>query len=177
MSGDIDADVVAEIFGREGVSLEAAEFIIDRAKYGKPIPMFFYGTLRVGGGNDRHFSEGIVKTKKNAEAKEVLYFPGQRSYPGARFDESGTMVGDLFWYEVDSLDLLGIFGMEIGAGYTAQVIDATYDRKTQRPHRKTIQAISFQYEGRAWGHDRPEWTPVPGNDWFCTAATRARGGR
>lgn len=175
MDRDIDADMVAEIFGREGVSEAAASLIIEKAKEGKPVPMFFYGTLRKGGGNDARFSSGVTKVKKNAQAPGVLYFPGFVGYPGARFDEEGTMIGDLFWYEPDSRDLLGIFRMEIGAGYTAEVIKVTYERKTERPRRKTIEAISFQYERFGFVTGRDRWTPVPGNDWFCSAAVRVRG--
>ena len=179
MSDDIDIDfVVMNLVGRDGVSLEAADLILERIKEGKTIPMFFYGTLRVGGGNDVHFLGGIKKTKKNVQAPGVLYFPGHNMFPGARFDEEGTMAGDLFWYKADATDLMGIFRMEISAGYTAEVIEVTYERKTERPRRKTIKAISFQYEGRSLGalsRSRDDWEPVPGNDWFCSAARRMRG--
>lgn len=174
----VDFDIVAEIFGRDGVSREAADLLIEKAEEGKSVPMFFYGTLRVGDYNHRHFDQGVTKVKKEAQAKGVLYFPGHVGYPGARFDEEGTMIGDLLWYPVDSMSLVGIFRMEIGAGYTAQVIDATYARKTERPRRKTIKAISFQYEESRYGYrsGRADWVPVPGNDWFCAAARRAQAG-
>lgn len=172
MSGDFNGyfeeanDLLPE-FSRFAISKEVMDLLIEALKSGKRVPMFFYGTLRKTGYNHGRFNEVDVKIRQDATTPGQLYFPGHRMYPGARFDEEGTIVGDLMWYPI-AHPLVSIFGMEIGAGYTAEIVPVTYEKRS-RPRRKTIDAISFQYEGR-WG--REDWTPVPGNNWLCPAAIR-----
>lgn len=151
-------------------STEAHELIERRSAQGKAIPLFVYGTLRDGGRLHYGYAEGIRKIRHEAQANGVLYFPGHRGFPGARFDEDGTMIGDLLWYPIEAETFHSVIRMELGAGYSLVAVQATYNRPTGRPHRKVIEALAFQHD-----HSGPHYERVPGNDWNCSAARLIRG--
>lgn len=154
-------------YGRMGVEADAVELIEHRTKAGKAMPLFVYGTLREGERLHHYYASGVVKIRHEATASGVLYYPGHRSFPGARFDEEGTIVGDLLWYKLDSLSLLDVIRMELSAGYSLVAVRATYNRLTGRPHRKQIQALAFHH---LYSGDHCE--RVPGGDWKSVAARK-----
>ena len=84
-------------------------------------PVFVYGTLRVGEGNYRWCADGIAtdKTLQGARTEGDLYFVGGRtgSYPVANVFGSGTIVGDLLWFDSESMEYRDMCEMEFGARY------------------------------------------------------------
>lgn len=158
-------------FGMMGVTEEAMALLEDRDRSGKAVPVFVYGTLRDGGRLHSGYSEGIVKIRHEATTSGMIYFPGHFGFPGARFDHEGTIIGDLLWYPLEARSLVRVIGMELSAGYSLVVVQATYRRATGRPHNKTVSALAFQHNR----FDAKRFQPVPANDWNCAAAQQMQG--
>lgn len=151
----IDIGSYASMF----VSEEASQLLEKKDKKGKEIPLFVYGTLRVGERLHTHYSSGISKSHCGVTTSGCLYFPGHYSFPGARFDHEGTMTGDLLWYPTTNLAFHDVVTMELGAGYELVAIEAVL------PSGKGVKALAFQHRHT----DEMSW-PVPGNDWCCADA-------
>lgn len=150
--------------------LDALELIEQRSKQGKAIPLFVYGTLRVGEALYSYYNSGVVKERHEATSPGVLYFPFHYQFPGARFDEEGTIIGDILWYPLSAASLLEVITMELRAGYSLVKVNVTYERKTGRPHRKEIEALAFQHNYSDSSCER-----VPGGDWKSVAARAIHG--
>lgn len=71
--------------------------------------MFFYGTLREGEGNHRHFIGDLKATKKNAVTKAEFTMWSNGGYPGVARGGKQQIVGDVFAIpeeRIKPLDLL-----------------------------------------------------------------------
>lgn len=125
----------------------------------KHIPIFVYGTLRPSEYNFRR-TGGAVKVDWNMRANGRLYHAfkaPERMYPGARFDEEGTIVGDVLWYKEGSSALRSVVAMEIGAGYSMVEI------KVENADGEHMEVYAFQYE-------RPHGERIESGDWLADDA-------
>lgn len=124
------------------------------------LPVFSYGSLRPGDYNHDRFPGGVKKVDRNFRTRGRLYHaftrPG-RVYPGARFDEVGTIVGDVLWYEQGSEALHSVVRMELGAGYSLVEI------KVENDQGESLLALGFQYE-------MPHGSRIESGDWFSDDA-------
>lgn len=112
------------------------------------IKVFAYGTVRPGGHNYRRVSKGIVNLIRHCTTEGRIYslthFGG---YPLARFDEEGTVHGDILIYENQSSPgFRYLCNMEIGAGYSLQPIQVSQLDDNQRVV-EVHDCFAFQYEG------------------------------
>jgi gamma-glutamylcyclotransferase (GGCT)/AIG2-like uncharacterized protein YtfP len=90
------------------------------------IKAFVYGTLRIGEYNYRWASGDVVEEIPNVLTTGELYFAGDGpSYPVAKLDTPGQIIGDILVYPDDSQDWLQICRMELGAGYELREIEVT----------------------------------------------------
>jgi gamma-glutamylcyclotransferase (GGCT)/AIG2-like uncharacterized protein YtfP len=125
--------------------------------------VFVFGTLRPGDYNHDRFG-GIKEVIRNVTVPGRLYhaIPNRgRIYPGARFDEEGTIIGDILVYESGCNELEHVVRMEIGAGYSIFPVTATTEDG------ESILCIAFQYE-------RPHGALIPSGDWFAADAYESR---
>ncbi len=84
----------------------------------KLIPLFVYGTLRIGEGNYRWASMDVVEEIPNVTIRGDLYFFSPRaSFPVAKLDGQGAIKGDILFYEPDSRCFEDVCEMELHAGY------------------------------------------------------------
>lgn len=91
------------------------------------VPVFVYGTLRYGEGNFHWCADAVKAVEKDCTASGAIYFAwtGKSTYPVARFDERGTILGDILWF--DRYDPLydRVVEMEQGAGYISVPVKVT----------------------------------------------------
>lgn len=127
------------------------------------IPVFVYGTLRPGDYNHDRFPGGVVQIINDCSASGRLYhaFKDHRGYPGAHFDEEGTIVGDILVYDDESRAFQSVVSMELGAGYEVRQI------KVNTPN-GVIEAIGFHYL-------QPHGDLIESGDWFADDAYPAHG--
>lgn len=117
------------------------------------VPVFVYGTLRVGQYNFSWAQEAVVDTIQNCTAKGALYFvDGRFGYPVAKFDEEGEIKGDVLWFDPAHEEYQSVVRMELGAGYEVREIEV-------RTESETIEAIAFHYLRPTRGN------PIPDGDW------------
>lgn len=118
------------------------------------IPVFVYGTLRIGEGNYEWAKEAVRHEVTNCTTPGRIYFCGSSlSYPVAKFEEEGTIKGDLLWFDPDHPVFGQVVDMEIHAGYVVQeieVIDGDGD---------SHEALGFQYVRQPLGD------LIPSGDW------------
>lgn len=104
------------------------------------VRVFVYGTLRVGHGNFQWCSDAVRYALIDARTDGRIYFVnGTRGYPVAKFDEEGTILGDVLWFDPDHPDFADVVRMEIGAGYTCQDIIVRHDEYPD------IECMGFHY--------------------------------
>lgn len=108
---------------------------------------FVYGTLRVDGWNFGIADSGCVAFVENCTARGRVYFVSRdRGYPVAKFDEEGTIVGDLLVLDRESRSYRHIALMEEGAGYELRKISVTL------PDGQEIEAEAWHFIYRPAGY-------------------------
>lgn len=80
----------------------------------EPVPVFVYGTLRVGEGNYSWCADAVVEVREDCTTQGRIYDHG---YPVAKFDEQGTIKGDVLWFDPTHRAYERVCRMEFGAGY------------------------------------------------------------
>lgn len=125
------------------------------SKGGDPlIPVFVYGTLRVGQYNFGVVRKAVRNIAENCKANGSIYFfGGRRGYPIAKFDEDGEILGDVLWCDPSHPGYDRMMQMELGAGYESREIEV------RNPDGEVIECIAFQYLGTPKG----EW--IQSGDW------------
>jgi gamma-glutamylcyclotransferase (GGCT)/AIG2-like uncharacterized protein YtfP len=118
------------------------------------IKCFVYGTLRRGDYNHARTGGKHDDDIKMATAQGAIYHlgPWSRLYPVSKFDEEGTIIGEV--HEFSTHRWAQICSMEQGAGYELRVVEATYeDGSTEHVY--------------AWHYRRPPGGPrIMSGDWF-----------
>lgn len=114
--------------------------------------VFVYGTLRPRGALHSSWARGTEIVAQGATAPGALYHVSpHKSYPVAKFDEEGTIIGDIL--DFDEEDWEEVRGMEVGAGYEVREIEAVADNVT-------YSCVAFQYR-----HD-PRGPKITTGDYF-----------
>lgn len=85
------------------------------------IPVFVYGTLRVGGGLHGMIEEDVVYGPIQATVKGSLYSNTSFSYPYYVEEGDTDVVGEVFFVR-RGIGFNQVAAMEIGAGYDMKVI-------------------------------------------------------
>lgn len=117
-------------------------------------PLFTYGILRLDG---EGWSQLLPLSESHCRAttKGCLWFAfGEISYPVAKFDCDGEIVGDLYRLDFEHPIVQSVIAMEEGAGYELKRITV----KTETG--EEVAAFGFEYR---WGVHT--LSPVPNNDW------------
>jgi gamma-glutamylcyclotransferase (GGCT)/AIG2-like uncharacterized protein YtfP len=118
------------------------------------IPVFVYGTLRVGQYNFGVVRKAVRDIAENCIASGSIYFyGGRRGYPIAKFDEVGDILGDVLWCDPSHPGYDRMMRMELGAGYESREISV------RKPDGDVIECIAFHYIGTPKG----EW--IQSGDW------------
>lgn len=116
--------------------------------------VFVYGTLRVGHGNFEWAADAVKYALIDARTAGRVYFVhGRGGYPVAKFDEDGTIVGDVLWFDPRHPMFSEVVRMEIGAGYSCREVIASHDEYPD------VECMGFHYErtpGGAW---------IPSGNW------------
>lgn len=122
------------------------------------IPVFVYGTLRIGQYNYKQWAEGgIRKFEQDCVANGAIYFVSRDGgYPVAKFDEPGIIKGDVLWFDRYSLEWGYVLEMEYGAGYTLVDIEARNQRG------ETFDCLGFDYVRK------PAGPLIEGGDWIAS---------
>lgn len=91
------------------------------------IPVFVYGTLRPGDYNHSRHGLDEDNVVRGVTAPGALYHVSSsyKAYPCAKFDQCGTIIGDILFFEEGSRDLERIDRMEEGAGYEIREVIVT----------------------------------------------------
>lgn len=118
--------------------------------------LFVYGTLRRTGPLEGWLGSSVLESRP-ATASGGLYSLG--AYPAARFDEEGTIVGELFTVEM-SEDVIACIQMEYRAGYELVEIEVTI-----APEGSCRQRVQ-----KAWAFHYPDTSRlrehIAHGDWF-----------
>lgn len=118
------------------------------------IPLFVFGTLRVGFGNHGMFGEACHSAYTGVEAPGRMYYAGysyagevrSAGYPCVRFDEPGTVIGDLLFVDEEHPNTSMVHRMELGAGYVMAEVPVTLEDG------RIIMATAYHWpEGAATG--------------------------
>lgn len=98
------------------------------------VPIFVYGTLRMGYDNYQWASNAVKFAVPDCITNGRIYFLDRtRGYPVAKFDEEGQIVGDVLFFDPTHTEYKVVVRMEEGAGYLMREIVAvdefgtTYD--------------------------------------------------
>lgn len=110
------------------------------------IPVFVYGTLRVGHGNFTWAADAVVYVLPDCTAEGRIYFVHHGGgYPVAKFDEVGTILGDILWFDPKHPEYESVVSMEIGAGYELRQVSVT------TPEGDTMDCQTFHYRHKPGG--------------------------
>ncbi len=126
------------------------------------IDLLVYGTLRVGGHNDRGLTSSARQVVRNVTVRGSMNnVHGARPiYPVVDFDAAGQVVGDLL-LDVDknSWAFRDAYSMELGAGYVLRNLDVAMGPDG---------ALYFGVYGFHYTYGQVG-VPVPNGDWiaFC----------
>lgn len=141
------------------MTMTSDEVLLENVE-GNLIPVFVYGTLRVGQGNFRWAQEAVRHVLLNCTTKGRIYFVhGRRGFPVAKLDEEGTILGDVLWFDPQHPDFDGVVSMELGAGYEMKDVTVTTEDGE-------LEACAFHY---IWD-DMGEW--IRSGDWVSEANRR-----
>lgn len=101
--------------------------------------VFVYGTLRPGYRNRKMPVDAIIH---NCTTEGAL-FSTQYGYPGADFNESGVIHGDVLVFDLCDPRQVEVWAyildMELGASYAVHHVEVAVDEED------TINAVAFQY--------------------------------
>jgi gamma-glutamylcyclotransferase (GGCT)/AIG2-like uncharacterized protein YtfP len=133
------------------------------------IPIFVYGTLRVGHSNYGWCSHAVKRYLTGATASGRIYFVRDDiGYPVAKFDEKGIIVGDILWFDPKIRETETVIDMERRAGYSMNPIKAAHEGVY-------YECFGFHYQGDDFGKR------IVSGDWACTVyppdGNPRRGGR
>lgn len=112
---------------------------------------FVYGTLRPGDYNHERVGGSTDARRATASGRLYCVFPSG-GYPGAKFQEEGTIVGDVVYFGHKRWPF--IMDMETGAGYSLVEIPVTYEDGSVETMR------AFQYDRQ------PDGPWIESGDWF-----------
>lgn len=89
------------------------------------IPVFVYGTLRIGEWNHDWFKPCVEEEEADATTPGHLWFAYEGSYPVARFIPSETALihGDVLWCDTEHPGYGHMVNMEVNAGYAQREIE------------------------------------------------------
>lgn len=125
------------------------------------IPVFVYGTLRIGEGNYLWAREAVRHETPDVTTKGRIYFVRSRiTFPVAKFERDGTIKGDLLWFDPEHPVFSEVVDMEVGAGYVVQEIEVEDTRGD------THEALGFQYLMEPQG----DW--IQNGDWKRSVTRR-----
>jgi gamma-glutamylcyclotransferase (GGCT)/AIG2-like uncharacterized protein YtfP len=122
------------------------------------VPIFVYGTLRVGHGNYEWCKGAVKRTQIGATSIGTIWFAYDHgSYPVAKFDEGNTtIVGDVLWFNPQHRSFDEVVSMEYGAGYV--LVDIEYEHEGE-----TLECMAFHYIGQ------PRGPKIESGDWAAAA--------
>lgn len=115
------------------------------------MPVFVYGSLRVGSWNYK--SDGVDSIIPDCHIDGALYWAWVGSYPVAKLDEPGEMVGDLLSYDPFSRTYESVCRMEEGAGYQLRPV------KVRTPSGDVLDAYAWHYVST------PRGPKIESGDW------------
>lgn len=126
------------------------------------IALFVYGTLRVGEGNyrwvERHLEypplEGCL-----ADGSMHHVWGEWAGFPVVKFDEPGTVWGDLLFMDSSSEVFAEIAWMEEGAGYVLRQVPVL------TPDNELVAALG-------WHYPRPAGRRIASGDWLQESAKK-----
>lgn len=126
--------------------------------------LFVYGSLQPGSWNHRAFfgenpAEWPTAYPACTYGRVALAYPQRQSYPVARFDEPGVVVGHVIQVDLLSPTWMSIYAMEWNAGYHLVELQMSPGPQVVLPSEK---ALSFEYDLPI--HDR---VSVPMGDWLA----------
>lgn len=89
------------------------------------LPVFVYGTLRVGEGNFEWIQDCVVEYDQDVTAfGHIWFYHSIGSYPVAKFAQTtDTIKGDVLWCNSDHRMYERMVAMEVGAGYEFKEIE------------------------------------------------------
>lgn len=127
------------------------------------IPVFVYGTLRSEGANFPLVSGSLVKAPVPAVLRGGYRLHsaqhGQYPYLVPCERQRGQIRGELLFLNPEGYAFRAIYGMEVGAGYRAQTVEA-YPQGAREP----MKALVFVYE-KSLGLGKF----IRSGDWFAAA--------
>lgn len=125
------------------------------------VPMFVYGTLRIGEGNYQWAGMDVVDELRNVTVPgDLYYFRQGAAFPVANLDGGGIIKGDVLYYELDSECLQDVVQMEVGAGYELRETTATH------PDGTTFFVVAWHYP---WELTGPK---IDDGDWIRAESER-----
>jgi len=127
------------------------------------IALFVYGTLRVGQGNYRWLAHQLPEPPLEgclADGRLFHVWQSWGGFPVAKFDEPGTVWGDLLFMESSSDVFAEIAWMEEGAGYVLRQVPVL------TPYNELVSALAWHYPGRPGD-------PIPSGDWLGEVAKKS----
>ena len=116
------------------------------------VRVFVYGTLREGAYNNLRVGRSNEFRAATTTGRIYHVDPHGYAYPVAKFDEEGTIVGEV--HEFDERRWNYIVVMEEGAGYRAVPVIVTYDDG------ETEEVLGWQYI------HSPRGPLIESGDWF-----------
>jgi gamma-glutamylcyclotransferase (GGCT)/AIG2-like uncharacterized protein YtfP len=132
--------------------------ILERLGERQTVPLFTYGTLRVGG--HRHdWVKGIVVSSHQGKVEGYDLFASEHvDYPAmAKSRYSNHVVhGDLYWLKVGK-SFLELVQMELNVGYHMNLVEVAVPQLAE-----PVLALSFTFP-RAPRHD---WNRILSGDWL-----------
>lgn len=124
------------------------------------VPIFVYGTLRVGQGNYTWAKQCVRHEIIECVAQGRIYFVGPYGgFPVARFDQGGRIVGDVLYCDPAERTYDEMVQMELGAGYESREIEVV------TPDGDTLECLAFHY----LYEPRGSW--IPSGDWVNAKPT------
>lgn len=124
---------------------------------GSLLPVFVYGSLRVGEDNYEWAKTAVVRNIRNCRTNGKLYHVSEnlRLYPVAKLDQPGTIRGDLLFFEEHNPITNRVIRMETTSGYVM--------RRTAifLPDGSDLMGYAFHYK------NDPRGQLIPSGNWFA----------
>lgn len=121
------------------------------------VPLFVYGTLRMGGALHERYLDGEVVDHESATLTGFS-LRDVGAFPLMVHEQGHTTYGEVMWMRPDSIGLHRAIHMELGAGYTMELVEVEVPSMMER-----LPVLAFVWNNGDFGASR-----VPLNDWMAT---------